>query len=47
MARRQDGSVRVGQMEVDTGESGDDEVADSVSLSTSIRKPRFTRVVIE
>jgi hypothetical protein len=33
-------------MEVGTRESGDDEVADSVSLSASSRKPRFTRVVI-
>jgi hypothetical protein len=33
-------------MEVGTGESGDDEVADDVSLSASSRKPCFTRMVI-
>jgi hypothetical protein len=34
-------------MEVGTGESGDNVVADNVSLSAGSRKPRFTRVVIE
>jgi hypothetical protein len=33
-------------MEVGTRESGDDKVADSVSLSADSRKPRFARVVI-
>jgi hypothetical protein len=41
-ARHQDGSVRATQMKVGTGESGDDEVADSVSLSASSQKPHFT-----
>jgi hypothetical protein len=38
--------VRVAQTEVGTGESGDDEVADSVSLPTDSWKPRFACVVI-
>jgi hypothetical protein len=33
MALRQDGSARAARTEVGTGESGDDEVADKVSLS--------------
>jgi hypothetical protein len=33
MARRRNESVRVAWMEVGTGESGDDEVADNMSLS--------------
>jgi hypothetical protein len=33
-------------MEVGIGERGDDEVADSVSLSAGSRKPYFTHVVI-
>jgi hypothetical protein len=46
MARRQDGSTRAARTEVGTEESGDDEVADNVSLSTGNWKPRFARVVI-
>jgi hypothetical protein len=46
MAQRQDGSVRAAQMEVGTGESSDEEVADSVSMSIGSWKPRFTHVVI-
>jgi hypothetical protein len=46
MARHQDGSVRAVQAEVGTGESGDDEVANKVSLSAGGQKPRFTHVVI-
>jgi hypothetical protein len=45
MTRRQDGSVRVTWTEVGTGESGDDEVANSVSLS--VGSLAFTHVVIE
>jgi hypothetical protein len=33
-------------MKVDTGESSNDEVADSVSLLVGSRKPRFSHVVI-
>jgi hypothetical protein len=33
-------------MEVGTGENGDDEVADKVSLSIGSQKPRFARLVI-
>jgi hypothetical protein len=43
---RQDGSARVARTEVGTGENGDDEVADNVSLSAGSQKPRFVRVVI-
>jgi hypothetical protein len=46
MARRQDGSMRAAWTEVGTGEGSDDEVGDSVSLSASSRKPRFTHIVI-
>jgi hypothetical protein len=46
MARCQDGSVRVVRTEVGTRESGNDEVADNVSLSVGSRKLRFARVVI-
>jgi hypothetical protein len=46
MARRQDGSVRAARMEVGTGESGDDEVVDNVSLLAGSQKPRFTHMVI-
>jgi hypothetical protein len=46
MAQRQDGSTRAARTEVGIGESGDYEVADSVSLSVGSQKPRFTRVVI-
>jgi hypothetical protein len=38
--------ARAARTEVSTGESGDDEVADNVSLSVGSRKPRFVRVVI-
>jgi hypothetical protein len=47
MARRQDGLVRAARTEVGTRESGDDKVADCVSLSVGNRKPRFTHMVIE
>jgi hypothetical protein len=46
MAQRQDGSTRAARTEVGIGESGDYEVADSVSLSVGSQKPRFTHVVI-
>jgi hypothetical protein len=46
MARCQDGSTRAAWTEVGTGEDSDDEVGDSVSLSASSRKPRFTHIVI-
>jgi hypothetical protein len=39
--------VRAAQTEVETRESGDDKVADCVSLSVGNRKPCFTRMVIE
>jgi hypothetical protein len=38
--------VRAAWTEVGTRESGDDEVADSVSLSVGSRKPHFARMVI-
>jgi hypothetical protein len=46
MAQCQDGLVRATRMEVGTGESGDDEVANSVSLSADSWKPRFAHMVI-
>jgi hypothetical protein len=46
MARRREGSARAAWTEVGTRESGDDEVANSVSLSIGSRKPRFTHMVI-
>jgi Flp pilus assembly protein TadD len=46
MAQRQDGSARAAWMKVSTRESGDDEVADNVSLSVGSQKPRFTHMVI-
>jgi hypothetical protein len=39
--------MRAVRMEVGTGERGDDEVADKVSLEASSRKPRFARLVME
>jgi hypothetical protein len=39
--------VRVVRTEVGIGESGDDEVADKVSLSAGSWKPCFARVVIK
>jgi hypothetical protein len=46
MARLQDGSVRASWTDVDTGERGDNEVADNMSLSAGSRNPCFTRMVI-
>jgi hypothetical protein len=46
MAQRQDGLAMVARMKVGIGESGDDEVAEKVSLSAGSLKPLFARVVI-
>jgi hypothetical protein len=46
IAQHQDWSVRAVWTEVGTGESGDNEVADNVSLSAGSQNPRFTRVII-
>jgi hypothetical protein len=46
MARHQDRLARATWTKVGTRESGDDEVADNVSLSAISQKPHFTCVVI-